>query len=385
MPQHPTVAGLLEEAKKRTGLSEFSNDSWREGLEILLRDHAQIDMINDVGRAWIDNILINALCTRLRVDDYHRRNPELAAMPVKRPVFILGVPRTGTTLLSYLMDSDPARRSLLKWEAYNIVPPAAPGQYRTDPRCLTELEKDEEELRNNPGLAARHFEAANGPTEDVHLMAQDFRSLMLDVISNTNVYRDWILFNDATPAFEHRKRVYQILQQTNPGNWTLKMPSDSLFVRHLFKVFPDAKVIWTHRDPITCVCSVFSLRAHSRGAFNRDADIAYMRETFPRQLAFHASRPLEMSQERPNDFYHCYYDSMMADPMAEMRKIYAWLGDEFTPEAEAGMQAWLAANPQGRFGKHEYSLEKWGLDRRDLEPYFADYLKVHPVMEKALA
>lgn len=382
MVDHPTPDQLIAQARERTGLSEFANDSFREGLEILCADHAELDCLNDTGRAWIDDTLVNALATRLRVDDWHRRHPELADTPVERPVFILGMPRTGTTLTSYLMEADPARRSLLKWEAYDGVPPAAPGALKTDERCLAELEKDAAMLGDDPGLAAKHFEAADGPTEDVHLMAQDMRSVMLDVVASTRRYRDWILFTDATPAFEHRKRVYQVLQSTNPGKWTLKMPSDALFVRELFSVFPDAKVIWTHRDPITCVCSVFGLRSHSRGAFMGDPDLAYMRAHFPLQLAMHAARPLQVSQERPDDFYHLYYDEMMADPLAQMRKIYDWLGDDFTAEAEAGMRGWLERNPQGRFGKHEYSLAKWGFEEGELDPYFSDYLKAHLVREK---
>lgn len=373
-----TVEGLLSAAKEQTGLDTFHSDSWREGYEILLSDMAKTNMFNDVGRGFVTKILLDGLKTRLRVDEYHRQHPELASTPVTRPVFILGAPRTGTTVASYLFDADPARRSLLKWEAYNVVPPAAPGEMRTDPRCLAMLEADQAAIEANPGLAARHVEFANGPTEDVHLMAQDGRSLMLDVFTNLPTYRDWILFCDARPAFEHRKRVYQILQSTNPGNWTLKMPSDSLFVRSLFTVFPDAKVVWTHRDPYTTTASIFSLRHHSRATFNKDADLPFMREAYPRQLAFHLARPLEMSRERPGDFYNLYYDEMMADPIAQMRKIYAWLGDDYTPEAEAGMVAWLEANPQGRFGGHEYSLEKWGLNRKDLEPYFSDYLRAHP-------
>lgn len=374
-----TLEGLLSAATQQTGLDTFHNESWREGYEILLSDMAKTDLINDIGRGFITKVLLDGLKTRLQVDEYHRQHPDLAATPVTRPVFILGAPRTGTTLTSYLFDADPARRSLLKWEAYNVVPPAAPGATRTDPRCLEMLEADQAAVAANPGLAARHVEFANGPTEDVHLMAQDGRSLMLDVLTSLPTYRDWILFCDARPAFEHRKRVYQILQTTNPGRWTLKMPSDSLFVRSLFAVFPDAKVVWTHRDPFTTTGSIFSLRHHSRATFNKDADLPFMRESYPRQLAFHLARPLEMSRERPDDFYNLYYDEMMADPIAQMRKIYAWLGDDYSPEAEAGMLAWLEANPQGRFGGHEYSLEKWGLTRRELEPYFSDYLRAHPV------
>jgi hypothetical protein len=294
-------------------------------------------------------------------------------------VFILGMPRTGTTLVSYLLDTDPANRSLLKWEAYNVTPPAAPGALRTDPRCLAEKAKDEAIIQHNPKGAAQHFEAGDGPTECVHLLAQDFKSLMYAVLSTVPTYHDWLLFCDMTSAFAHRKRVFQILQSTNPGRWVLKMPSDSLFIRTLFATFPDAKVIWTHRDPYATLASSLSMRANSQAIFNNEADIRYMRERFPLQLAMHLARPLEMSRERPNDVYDLYYTDLVADPISQLEKIYAWLGDPWTEATEQRMRAWIVENPQGRFGKHSYSLSQWELSKRDLAPYFADYLKVHPV------
>jgi hypothetical protein len=370
---------ILDAACSETGLSEFASDSWREGLEILCADHARMGLLNEMGRGWVRQISVGALATRLRVDDHLRKHPEILETPVKRPVFILGMPRTGTTLLSYMLDADPSRRSLLKWEAYNVVPPAAPGALREDPRCLAEKAKDAAFLEKAIGLAAMHYEAADGPTECVHLMAQDFKSLMLAVTSTAPTYEDWILFCDKTSAYAHRKRALQILQSTNRGAWTLKMPSDALFIRDLFRAFPDAKIIWTHRDPYVATSSIFNMRGASRSGFSRDPDAAHMRAQWPLQLALHLTRPLEVSRERPDDFYHLYYEEMMADPIAQIRKIYAWLGDDYTPQAEAGMRAWLAANPQGKYGAHTYSLAKWDLSKRDLEPYFADYLREHPV------
>jgi len=371
---------VLDAAVRQTGLTEFASQSWREGLEILLADHAKSEILNEAGRGWSQKLFVDALATRLRVDDHIRKNPQIVEAPIKRPVFIVGMPRTGTTMLSYMLAADPQRRSFLKWEAYNIVPPAAPGALLTDPRCLVERAKDDAMLAKGSPLAAMHVELADGPTECVHLMAQDFKSLMLAVSPTTaRTYEDWILFCDKTPAFAHRKRALQILQTTNPGLWTLKMPSDSLFIRDLFRAFPDAKVIWTHRDPYVATSSIFNMRGSSRAMFNSDPDAAHMRARWPLQLALHALRPLEVSRERPDDFYHLYYDEMMADPFGQIRKIYSWLGDEFTPEAQSGMRGWLDANPQGRFGNHAYSLAKWGLSKRELEPYFSDYLKEHPV------
>jgi hypothetical protein len=380
-----TVDGLVEAARAETGLDTFHSESWREGLDILLKDHATTGLLNEAGRGWRRHLFVMSLTNRLRIDDYIRRHPEITEAPIKRPVFILGMPRTGTTLLSYLLGADPARRSLLKWEAFSMVPPAEPGALKTDPRCLAGLAQDVEALKRDPGMAQRHYETADGPTECVFTMAQDFKSLMLEVMSSAPTYGDWILFNDMTSAFEHRKRVLQVLQSTNPGLWTLKMPSDSLFIRTLFKTFPDARVIWTHRDPYVATSSIFSLRHYSRSNFNSDPDLPYMRARYPFQMAQHLMRPLEFAQERPDAIYNLYYDDMTGDPMGQMRKLYAWLGDDLSPTAEAGMQAWLAANPQGRFGAHGHSLEKWGLSEEALEPYFADYLKAHPVTQKASA
>jgi hypothetical protein len=370
---------ILNAARERTQVADPVNDSWREGLEILLRDHDSANVLTERGTTLLRSRYVDALASRMVVDDYIRRHPLTTNSPVKRPVFILGMPRTGTTMVSYLMDADPANRSLLKWEAYNVAPPAAPGELRTDPRCLAEKAKDEAIIKANPKGVSLHFEAGDGPTECVHLVAQDFRSLMLAVLSTTPTYHDWILFCDMTSAFAHRKRVLQVLQSTNPGRWVLKMPSDALFIRTLFATFPDAKVIWTHRDPFAAVASSMSMRGQSRPMFNNDADVTYMRDRFPLQLGLHALRPLEMSRERPNDIYHLYYDDLMREPISQMKRVYAWLGDAWTPTAEAGMHAWLEANPQGRFGKHSYALGQWGLTRKGLEPYFSDYLRAHPV------
>jgi hypothetical protein len=379
-----TFQDVLDGARAKTGgMAEPDCGSWREGLEILLKDHARENRLTERGWASVRGRYIDCLAARMTVDDYHRRHPELARQEIVRPVFILGLPRTGTTMVSYLMESDPANRSMLRWEAYNLAPPAAPGELRSDPRCLAEVAKDELILKGAAKVAAAHFEPGDSPTECVHLLAQDFRSLMLAVITTTPTYHDWLLFTDMEPAFAHRKRALQILQSTNPGRWVIKMPSDSLFVHQLFKTFPDARVIWTHRDPYAAAASSFGMRGLSRPFSEIDAGAEYMRRHFPLQFAFHLSRPLEVSQERPDDFYHLYYDTLIADPLAEMRQVYQWLGDEWTGEAEAGMRGWLADNPQNKRGKHTYSFADWGITRQDMAPYFSDYLRAHPVAREA--
>jgi hypothetical protein len=373
---------ILNSARERSGAPDPNTDTWREGLEILLYDHAREGRLTERGRMITQNRYVDALAARMKVDEYIRQHPEVVERPVTAPVFILGLPRTGTTMLSYMLDSDPDNRSMLRWEAYNAAPPAAQGALKSDPRCLAELTKDAVMLKSAPHVAAAHFEPGDGPTECVHLVAQDFRSLMLAVTTTVPTYHDWILFTDMASAFEHRKRVLQILQSTNPGNWVLKMPSDSLFIRQLFKTFPDARVIWTHRDPYAVAGSSFGMRGGSRPMFEIDAGKEYMRQRFPLQLALHASRPLEYSAEWPDAIHHVYYDDLVADPVGQVKKIYGWLGREWTATVDGNVQAWLRDNPQNKHGKHRYALEDWGLSKKDLEPYFSDYLRVHPVARK---
>ena len=371
---------IVDAARQASGgLPDPDSDSWKEGLQILIRDHQRVGRLTARGEEIIMRRYVAALRNRMQVDHYIREHPEVLDNPVTQPVIILGMVRTGTTMTSYLMDADPRNRSLLRWEATNICPPAAPGQTRTDERCLAEKVVDTEIIKRNPEGVKTHFEPADGPTECVHLLAQDFRSMMFMAMTPTPIYADWILDCDMTEAYAHRKRVLQVLQSTNPGRWVLKMPSDSVFIPYVFSTFPDANVVWTHRDPYAAFASSFSMRANSQTIFNDAVDVEYMRCKFPLQLSLHCRRPLEMARTHGAQMYHLYYDDMMRDPIAEMQKLYAWLGDEWTATAEQGMRQWLADNPQNRFGQHTYSLEEWGYTKADLEPYFADYLKEHPV------
>ena len=144
-----TLDEILTLARTQTGLPDPDLDTWREGLEILVRDHARTEVLSERGRGLLKARYTQALSARMRVDAYLREHPELTQVPVQRPVFILGMPRTGTTMVSYLLDADPRTRSLLKWEAYDGVPPAAAGALRTDPRCLAEKARDEQIIRAN--------------------------------------------------------------------------------------------------------------------------------------------------------------------------------------------------------------------------------------------
>lgn len=378
---------IIQRARDVAGFENFHCDSFREGLEILSADLDHSPLLDERGRAAIEQTFVNLLAQRLRVDDWHARHPELSQTPVERPVFIVGMPRTGTTAVSYLLDADPARRSLLKWEVWGGVPPAPSGQLRTDPRCLAMVEAERKAATSE--IAVMHHEDANGPSECTFVVAQDFRSAFLEALHPAPAYRDWYLRTRMTSAYQVHKRMLQVLQSTNGGTWNLKMPSHALFIEDLLETYPDARIIWTHRDPYKTMGSLISLIHGTHRRFCPDSDtMAYCADHYPRQISGHALRMMAAEDKgvlHAGNCFHLFYHEMLADPIGEMKRIYAWLGDDLTPEVEANMLAWLRSKPQGHFGKHRYSLAQQGLSVEQLHPYFADYLSRYPIQMEGAA
>ena len=181
---------FVVEARATTGLDDFGGDSYREGLDLLVASITSDAQLSEVGELAVSAQITSNLVNRLRIVDWVRTHPEIADAPVDRPRFVLGLPRTGTTLLSYLLDCDPATRSLLRWEAMDPIPPPAPATFTTDPRIAAAEESSAMLDLLNPGFKAIHYEPADGPTECVTLFAQDFKSLLWETVVNVPAYAD---------------------------------------------------------------------------------------------------------------------------------------------------------------------------------------------------
>lgn len=368
------VDALIEEAQRATGLDRFDSESFREGLEILVKD------VNDGNRPdpCVDRMeadILKVLRDRLKSTDYLARNPELLTRPIERPVFVFGIPRTGTTMISNLLAADPARRSPLTWEIEDPVPPATTATLKTDPRALARLEAERQMLAARPEMGKYYRNSAIYPNECVYIQAHDFKTLFWESRGKLPGYREFIFSTDVTSAYEYEKRFLQLLQAEAPGIWNLKMPSHALFIPTLLKVFPDARLIWTHRDPFTATGSLCSLISLAHRGYMGHVDAEWIADNYPKQAAEHANRAMDARDAIGDDrIIDVHYAEMMRDPMATMRKVYAQLGDEFTPAAEAAMQGWIDDNPQDKFGTHEYKLAQYGLSKEKLEPLFERYL-----------
>lgn len=375
---------VLARAQDRTGLTELDADSWRAGLEIVL-DETASPPVTTGGRSLVVSRAVDALANRLRVHAYVQEHPAVLDEPIVRPLFILGMPRTGTTVASYLLDQDPARRSLLKWEASDSVPPATTETLRTDPRCLALAEADEVALQYliSSGFGVPHWDDADGPTECMFLHEQDFKGLLWDAWTPTTRYAEWLLDTDVTSAYEYQRRVLQVLQSKAPGTWALKMPSHAVHLATLLQVFPDARLVWAHRDPFTATASWCNLQMTPARMILDEPDID--RHAIGRnaklQMREHVIRPLAVREQIGDDrFFHLSYSELMRDPIEQMHALYAWAGDTLTPEVEARMRTWLVENPQHKHGVSSYSLDEYGLTVADLEPVFAEYLAAFDIV-----
>lgn len=372
-------------AAKRTGLTEIDSDSWRDGLTVMFDDLNTSAAFTPSGRERVLDDATNALGRRMQVHAYIQAHPEVLDAPVKRPLFVLGMPRTGTTVISYLLDQDPARRSLLHWQCVHPIPPASTETLRTDPRCVALLEEQRRilEFVKQAKMPLPHWEDADGPTEDMFIHNQDFKGLSWDSFLPTDRYARW-LFDEAdmSSTYEYQKRYLQVLQSTAPGTWSLKMPSHSVHIEALLKVFPDARLIWAHRDPYKATGSLCNLwRLPQQLVMNTELlDQTEMGRAAMWQMRYHVERPLRARDRIGDDrFFHMYYHEMMRDPMDVMRRIYDWADEPLTAETEARMRNWLVDHPQDLFALNTYSLDQYGLSVEQLEPIFAEYLSTFDI------
>lgn len=216
-----TTDDVFKLAAQRTGLTEIDSDSWRDGLAIMLDELNSSPAFTPFGRERVLTDATDALGRRMQVHAYIQEHPEVLDAPVERPLIVLGMPRTGTTVISYLLDQDPARRSLLHWQCVDPIPPATTEALRTDPRCLALLEEQRKilDMVTQAKVPLPHWEDADGPTEDMFIHNQDFKGLSWDSFLSTSRYAEW-LFHDAdmTSTYEYQKRYLQVLQSTAPGN-----------------------------------------------------------------------------------------------------------------------------------------------------------------------
>jgi hypothetical protein len=371
-----TPDGFLAEARNVTGLDDFGSDDFREGLAVYCDSVFSEAKLNDVGVMAVQGNIVSNLANRLRVVDWAARHPAVADERIDAPVFVIGMFRAGTTFLSCLLDQDRRNRPLLRWEAGDSVPPPLPAEFRSGPRVDAVRANADMLEQLNPKMAAIHHEEPDGPTECIAVMSQDFKALSWEAITNVPAYGRWLHDVDQRSAYEYHRLVLQVLQNGGvKGRWTLKSPHHAIALDALTAVYPDARLVLLHRDPVVLCASVCSLINTLSGTFSDADHVRYIAEHWTAMLETSVSRIEAFRAAHPeHPILDVSYDDLVQKPVETVAGIYDAVGDVLAEDARAAIESYVAANGKGRFGVHGYDLREFGLDVGELAERFAPYV-----------
>lgn len=370
-----SVEHLIGEARAQTGLDDFGDAAFMEGLDRLVRSLREEANLSAVGEMTLRQFILGPLVQRLQIEDWYRRHPEIDDEPIDAPLIGLGLPRTGSTALSFLLAEDPSARSLRRWEAPEPCPPPSTVEGH-DPRIDRARASVDAMQELAPRFAAMLPSSATGPNECQDLMALDFKSHYFQAFAYIPSYSSWLLHEaDLISTYAYERRALKLLQWGAPTKpWRLKCPSHLLWLDHLDRVFPDARFVWTHRDPAEVMVSVADLYVEMAARFGADIDPSYFGALNVEHWAVGMERALAF-RERGNDerFYDIDFRAMQREPIAQIHGLYEWLGAPVSEEFEVGMQRWWREHAAKRQPNVHPDPATFGLDLDRVRPRFTDY------------
>jgi hypothetical protein len=374
-----TAAGLIDDlvsrASAETGLEDFGGDSWREGLEVIVRSAESEARFTPSGRAGFYASLVRPLVNRLRIEDWYARHPEIDEQEVEIELLGVGFPRTGSTALSHLLAEEPSVRSLRVWEESSPCPP--PGVSEEADRARLEGATAGLAMTNHVAERLRSMlpHSATGPMEDHDLMALEFKAQFYLTSARLPTYADWFVDCDQEPTYRYEKRVFKLLQWKCPPNrWRLKSPTHTLFLDAYNKVFPEARFVMTHRDVSKVLPSVADLYYTMLQGGNEDVDAHEVGQLNIDQWGIALDRVLAFRDAGHDDrFFDIGFTAFQADPIAEITRLYEWLGEELTSDTVDAMRAWREDNPRDKYGTHEYDATEFGITEEVLAARFGAY------------
>jgi hypothetical protein len=373
-------ATLLAAARQATGLDDFGDAWFRPALAKLLAALEGEARLTLLGRLFARSELQRILQNRLRVEDWIRRHPEVLDERIEAPIFVTGLGRSGTTFLHELLMQDPANRVPLLWETFFSLPPPEAASYASDPRAAAaELEITLMDAAV-PALTGMHENAGDLPTECIFLFAHQLATDMFTGEFHVPSYTLWLHGQDLTPVYAYHRRLLQLLQSRHRGRWVLKAPSHLGQLPTLFRAYPDARVVITHRDPLRVIGSLCNLMAALHWMrsdhVDYDAIVRAMSFGFP----FLCERVMKQRDggELPGDrIDDVLYRDLVREPLATVDALYRRQGRALSAEAEGRMRAFLS--DRQRRGGHEYAFETTGLDRDAERKKYAAYLARYAV------
>ena len=370
------AAALMEQARRTVALDDFGEDSFRPGLERLAASLEAEARLTSFGQEVVYGQIVDLLCRRLEVEDWYRRHPEIDEQEIVAPLFGLGLPRTGSTALAFLLAEDPAVRFIRSWEASAPCPPPEAATQHTDPRIQIMRQRAAQSDMLFPRLKKMIPISATGPIECQSFMGYDFKSQIFQAMAHIPSYVQWLNYEaDLVPTYRYVKRVLKLLQWHCPPNrWRLKNPGHSVFIAALDKVFPDARYWVTHRDIRSVIPSVADLYFEMARPFTETVDKAELGRSNAAWTELGLQRVIAFRDAgHDHRFFDIHFAPFQRDPFPILERLYAFLGEDFTTAARTRMETWRRDTPRDKHGALTYDAAEFGIDLDCLRTRFKFY------------
>ena len=368
----PRPDELVERAIRETGLDDFGEPTWREGMELFAESLNDTAELNEIGLGVATDGIVADLSNRLQLVQWRKDHPAVAEQEIVRPIIIVGLPRTGTSILHDLMAQDPAMRAPLSWEVERPVPAPQTATFATDPRIAVAQAQFDLVDSIIPGFTEFHELGATLAQEDVRIWTSEFRSMIFSLQFEVPAYNEWLLHKaDMAPAYRWHRRFLQHLQSEHMADrWLLKSPAHLWNFADLIAEYPDAIVIQNHRDPLKVMASISALGASLREMTTDSFDVRTLAAQYGEDLTFGLDRALAQRKDRifpDGQVIDVLYQDFRRDLLGTVARLYDELGIELTDEAAARQKAFLDAHPgDAQNSLRRYTWEQTGLDEGEM-------------------
>lgn len=350
-----------------------------QGLRLLIDSINNESKANSFGELALKSMLERMFYNRLKVEQVLAKNPSIEQQPITRPVFIIGMPRTGTSILHAMMHEDTANRSPLSWECLLPYPVPQPDTFHDNPQLKTIAKEFDQLFKLVPDFKKKHHMEVDSPQECLGINVLDMNSFQTSAQVYIPTYMDWF-FNqsDQTETMRFHKRFLQYLQSggVKGERWLLKSPVHLMRLKEIFEVYPDACIIMTHRSPAKVVPSASSLIASVRSLYSDKEDLERTGKEQAATWSNYFNRFLEARKDLDKEaqILDLRFEDFVSDQAGTIQKIYAHFGWDLKDAALDKMKEFLVQNPKDKHGAHEYSLEDFGLTEQGINKQFSNYI-----------
>ena len=372
---------VLAEARAYDGLDAFGDEVFREPLRVLLASLAEAPL-SALGAKILRSGVVRSLTNRLRTEHWLARHPEIGDERIEAPWVVVGMMRSGTTLIQRMLASDPRHTSTLGWEALEPAPRLTSDPTRPDPRIAAGEAREKQARAFTPQIFAIHPSHAHEAEEEIMFLADAFLSHVPEASCDVPAYRAWLDRQDFTPAYQHLRRTLQLLQWQKKRRgeacqrWVLKTPAHLGYLDLLFETFPGAHVIHLHRDPLETIPSGASLNTALWRLHADLVDPARVGRQWIERMAWTNGRALTVRagmRDESRRFTDIRFRDAISDPLGQVQRVYAAAGVDLDDAARSAMRAWMARDAQEKLPKHRYAARDFGLSEDQIRAEFAAY------------